>query len=133
MTALPVDAQITFIPSSDLAASRRFYEGILGLEVVVDQGTCLIFRVTRGAFVGVCEHLDPIDGRSVIVTLVADDVDGWCRAITERGGVIASGPEHNDRFGIHHAFVLDPDGHHVEIQRFDDASWSEPLPSRDGE
>ncbi len=133
MAVLPVDAQITFLPSADLDASRRFYEEILGLEVIIDQGTCLIFRVTSEAFVGVCEHLDPIDGRSVIVTLVADDVDGWCRAIVERGGVIASGPDHNDRFGIYHAFVLDPDGHHVEIQRFDDTSWAEPRPGAAGE
>lgn len=132
MTQLPVDAQITFLPASDLAASREFYEGILGLQLVLDQGACLIFRITEGAFIGVCEHLDPIDGRSVIVTLVAEDVDGWCRAITERGGVIVRGPEHNDRFGIHHAFVLDPDGHHIEIQRFDDPAWSEPSGSSDG-
>ena len=124
MTPLPVDAQITFLPCSDLAASRRFYEGVLGLRLVVDQGSCLIFAVTDGAFLGVCEHLDPIDGRSVIVTFVSDDVDAWCHAIVERGGVIASGPERNDRFGIYHAFIHDPDGHHVEIQRFDDPDWA---------
>lgn len=121
---LPVDAQITFLPSSDLEASRSFYEGVLGLRLAVDQGTCLIFAVTGQSFVGVCEHLDPIEGRSVIVTLVSDDVDGWCDRIAERGGVVASGPEHNERFGIYHAFVHDPDGHHIEIQRFDDPAWA---------
>lgn len=124
MADLPIDAQITFLPCSDLKASRRFYEQILGLPLVVDQGTCLIFGVTDGAYLGVCEHLDPIEGRSVIVTLVADDVDAWCAGVSERGGVIASGPERNDRFGIYHAFILDPDGHHVEIQRFDDPQWA---------
>jgi predicted enzyme related to lactoylglutathione lyase len=124
MALPPIDAQITFLPCSDLAASRGFYGNVLGLRLAVDQGSCLIFAVTDDAFLGVCEHLEPVDGRSVIVTLVSDDVDAWCESIVERGGVIASGPEHNDRFGIYHAFIHDPDGHHVEIQRFDDPNWA---------
>jgi catechol 2,3-dioxygenase-like lactoylglutathione lyase family enzyme len=124
MVLPPIDAQITFLPCSDLPASRRFYGDVLGLRLAVDQGSCLIFAVTDDAFLGVCEHLEPVDGRSVIVTLVSDDVDAWCESIVERGGVIASGPEHNDRFGIYHAFIHDPDGHHVEIQRFDDPNWA---------
>ncbi len=124
---LPVDAQITFLPCSDLGRSRAFYRDVLGLPLVLDQGTCLIFRVREGAFVGVCEHLDPIRGRSVVVTIVTDDVDGWCRRIVDNGGIVESGPEHNDRYGIYHAFTRDPDGHYVEMQRFDDPSWSAPL------
>ena len=122
----PIDAQITFLPSSDLAASRAFYGGVLGLDLVVDQGVCLIFRVTDDAFIGTCEHLEPVDQRSVIVTLVTEDVDGWCDRIRMRGGQFRSGPEHSERFGIYHAFIDDPDGNHLEIQRFDDPNWSEP-------
>ena len=125
-----IDAQITFLPSSNLAASRVFYQDVLGLDLVVDQGVCLIFRATDRAFVGVCEHLDALEKRSVIVTLVTDDVDGWCDRIRDRGGQIESGPEHNDRFGIYHAFLADPDGHHIEIQRFDDPAWASPEKSR---
>jgi catechol 2,3-dioxygenase-like lactoylglutathione lyase family enzyme len=123
----PADAQITFMPCTDLSRSRAFYEGVLGLDLVVDQGTCLIFRVVDGAYVGLCEHLDPIRGRSVILTIVTDDVDAWCRRITDHGGLVESGPEHNDRYGIYHAFTRDPDGHYVEIQRFDDPTWSSPI------
>ena len=127
MTRPSADAQITFLPASDLAASGAFYGGILGLDLVVDQGTCLIYRVTDGAFLGVCEHLKPIEGRSVIFTIVAEDVDGFCAMVIANGGTVDSGPEHNDRFGIYHAFVLDPDGHHIEVQRFDDPEWSTPA------
>jgi catechol 2,3-dioxygenase-like lactoylglutathione lyase family enzyme len=118
------DGQITFLPVTDLGVSRPFYEGILGLELVVDQGTCLIFRVTGDAFVGICEHLEPIEGRSVILTIVTDDVDGWYRTITDAGWTVGSAPEHNDRYGIYHTFVHDPDGNWIEIQRFDDPEWA---------
>lgn len=127
MTRPTADAQITFLPASDLTASKAFYGGILGLDLVVDQGTCLIFRVTDEAFLGVCEHLEPIEGRSVIVTIVAEDVDGFCAMVIANGGAVETGPEHNERFGIYHAFFRDPDGHHIEVQRFDDPRWSEPA------
>ncbi len=119
-------AQITFLPSADLQRSRDFYEGVLSLELVNDQGTCHIYAVTAGAFLGLCvkDRTRQTDG--VIVTLVTDDVDEWCNRITAAGGRIDRGPDHNDRFGIYHAFLRDPDENLLEIQRFDDPSWSSP-------
>jgi catechol 2,3-dioxygenase-like lactoylglutathione lyase family enzyme len=117
------DAQITFLPSSDLERSRTFYEGVLGLELVVDQGTCHIFRVAEGAFLGTCQWETVEVTEGVIFTFVADDVDGWCSRVVGAGGRIESGPEHSAQYGIYHAFLRDPDGHRLEIQRFDDPEW----------
>jgi len=118
------DAQITFLPSADLGRSRTFYEGVLGLELVVDQGTCHIFAVADGAFLGTCQRERAEAAEGVIFTFVADDVDGWCAHILDSGGRIESGPEYSDQYRIYHAFLRDPDGHRLEIQRFDDPNWS---------
>jgi len=118
------DAQITFLPSADLERSRAFYEGSLGLELVVDQGTCHIFAVTDGAFLGTCQRGAVEATEGVIFTFVTDDVDGWCTRILDSGGRIESGPAHSAQYGIYHAFLRDPDGHRLEIQRFDDPDWS---------
>ena len=128
---MSADAQITFLPSSDLERSRTFYEEVLGLELVTDQGTCHIYRVTREAFVGVCikDMSHRTDG--VIVTLVTEDVDAWCERVIAQGGTIDRGPDHSDQFGIYHAFLRDPDENVLEIQRFDDPQWlSPPAQSR---
>lgn len=117
------DAHITFLPVADLERSRTFYEGILGLELVVDQGACHIFRAADAGFVGTCINERAAAAAGVIVTLVTVDVDGWCARIVAGGHPIERGPEHNDRFGIYHAFLRDPDGHVIEIQRFDDPDW----------
>ena len=118
------DAQITFLPSADLERSRAFYSGVLGLDLVVDQGTCHIYKVAGEAFLGICRR-DVVEAtEGVIFTFVTDDVDGWCTRILDSGGRIESGPEHSDRYRIHHAFLRDPDGHRLEIQRFDDPDWS---------
>ena len=56
MSELPIDAQITFIYTSDLESSARFYEAVLGLPLAVDQGSCRIYRVLDGrAYLGICQ------------------------------------------------------------------------------
>lgn len=118
------DAQITFLPSTDLEQSRAFYEGVLGFELVVDQGTCHIFAVTDRAFLGTCQREAVEASEGVTFTIVTDDVDRWCARVIDSGARIEAGPEHNARYGIYHAFLRDPDGHRLEIQRFDDPNWS---------
>jgi len=112
------DAQITFLYVADLARSSAFYGDLLGLELVRDQGVCLIYRVSADAYIGLCGHR-PAEPGGMIVTLVTDDVDGWAERL-RAGGHAVEGPEANARFELYHCFAHDPDGHVVEIQRFDD-------------
>ena len=51
-------------------------------------------------------------------------VDAWLVGDIDRGGVIDIGPEHSATYAIHHAFLRDPDGNVLEIQRFDDPDWA---------
>jgi len=114
---MTIDQQITFLPTADLDRATAFYQDVLELVLVRDQGTCRIFRVTESAFVGLCAHLDAAGG--VITTFVVADVAGWCRRLAI-GGVSCEGPTHSDRYAITHAFFSDPDGNRLEIQRFDE-------------
>jgi catechol 2,3-dioxygenase-like lactoylglutathione lyase family enzyme len=111
------DAQITFLFVADLARSADFYGETLGLELIRDQGTCHIYRVSDRAFLGLCDHRPPEPG-GLIVTLVTDDVDPWADRLRAAGHDV-DGPTVNERYAIYHCFVRDPDGHLVEIQRFD--------------
>lgn len=113
------DQFLVFLPVGDLERAREFYSAVVGLELVRDQGSCLIFRVASGGFLGVCDHLAGGSG-DVITTLVAEDVDAVCKRLSA-AGVDVDGPRRNDRFGIYHAFFSDPDGNRLEVQRFDDA------------
>jgi len=121
------DQLVTFLPVSDLERSGRFYEETLGLELVLDQGDCRIYRVGSGeAFVGICARVpaEPSDG--VMVTLVTQDVEGWHRRLLEAGVRCDRPPAHNDEYALHHAFYRDPDGHVLEVQTFLDPSWPSP-------
>ena len=116
----PYDQFVSFVYTPDLAAARLFYETVLELPLVRDQGTCLIFRVSSDGFLGVCqrETAPAVDG--IIVTLVADDVDARFRAAVDRGAEVIQPPRHNATYGITHCFLRDPTGYKIEIQRFDE-------------
>ena len=114
------DQQITFLHTQNLQATREFYSEVLDLSLVRDQDTCIIFSVAQHAFLGFCEHIEPIEtGRRVILTLVTDDVDDWYRKLKSRQVNVIGPPESNPKYQIYHFFLMDPDGYWVEIQRFD--------------
>lgn len=122
-----IDQQITFLYTPDLANVVSFYEQILGLEMVLDQGTCRIFRITQQSFIGVCQR-DDVAGdightSRVIVTLVTRAVDDWYYYLHGQGVVFEKAPELNPSYNIYHCFLRDPNGYLIEIQQFLDPSW----------
>ena len=123
------DQQVTFLYASDLIESARFYRETLGLELVLDQGPCQIFRVAGDAFLGVCQCSGerPSSSDGVIVTMVSDKVEWWHEKLAANGVEIDAPPALNERFNIYHFFLRDPDGYKLEIQQFRDPHWPAPA------
>ena len=119
-----IDAQITFCYTPDLERSATFYADVIGLELVLDQGVCRIFRVRGDAYLGCCRREGTPRPDGVILTLVSEDVDGWYRTLAARGVSFDKPPAHSPDFGIYHCFLRDPAGYLIEIQRFDDPRWN---------
>jgi len=116
------DAFLTFLPTHDLDAADAFYRGVLGLELARDQGTCRVYRVREGAYVGFClgSPVIPAEHR-VFVTIVVRDVRTAYDDLTARGARPETPVEHVPAFAITRFLVRDPHGYLVEVQRFDDA------------
>ncbi len=121
--SLAFDAQITFCYTVDFESTTHFYEELLGLPLALDQGKCRIYRVSDGAFIGVCQSEEPPDTAGIILTLVSDDVDGWFGQLEGRGVQFEKPPSLNPSFNIYHCFLRDPNGYLIEIQRFEDPDW----------
>lgn len=116
------DANITFLPVSDLDRSHAFYAGQLGLELVLDQGSCRIYAISQGGYIGVCERDEATTADGLIVTFVTEEVDAWYERISAARDDVEP-PRLNPKYDIYHFFVRDPDGHLVEVQRFEDPRW----------
>jgi catechol 2,3-dioxygenase-like lactoylglutathione lyase family enzyme len=125
MTRPAIDQQVTFLYTADLVETAVFYEMILELPLILDQGACRIYGTGAGAFLGFCQHLTR-DGQSVsgvILTLVSQDVDGWYDYLCQKGVEFEKPPQFNPQFNIYHCFLRDPNDYLIEIQRFGDPAW----------
>lgn len=118
------EAFIAFLPTRDLEAAHEFWHGRIGLELVLDQGVCRIYRAASGGFLGFCRSSEPPEpaGR-VVLTLVTDDVEAWHRRLVADGVRTDGEPRLNERFRIFHFFAEAPDGYRLEVQRFEDPRW----------
>lgn len=124
--SLPIDSQITFLYTEDLARSAPFYEDVLGLPLALDQGSCRIYRITGGtAYIGLCQRAEPRTKDGLIFTIVSQDVDGWYERITSKGVTCEAAPRLNETYNIYHFFVRDPNGYLIEIQRFPTMEWDQ--------
>lgn len=132
----PFVQSVTFLYAADPAASRRFYEEILGLPMVLAQGgdTCLAYATAPGgrAFLGICrargprELTNPRTPGGVVFTLVTPDVEAWHARLSAAGVEVLGPPERSEEYGITGFFFRDPDGYLLEIQRFEDPAWPAP-------
>ena len=126
---MPFDQQVTFLYTTDLDATSRFYKDILGLPLALDQGGCRIYRAAPNAFLGCCSHSSAgrrDDTSGVVLTLVTDEVDRWYERLRARGVIFEQAPTHNPTYNIYHCFLRDPNGYLIEIQRFLDPAWPRP-------
>ncbi|MEO1089050.1 MAG: Rid family hydrolase [Pseudomonadota bacterium] len=121
---MPTGQQLTFLYTDDLKRSVAFYQHVLELEPVIDQGAAVLFRVNAGAYLGVCDRPDrPRGTDGVMVSFVEDDVDATYAKLSARGVVFDGppGPQMDGR--VYAAFFRDPDGYRLEIQAFRDPAW----------
>ena len=124
MSRPTIDQQVTFLYTRDLGKTADFYEEILGLPLVLDQGSCRIYRVSGDGFLGFCRREEaPEKPQGVIVTLVTAAVDEWHRYLSDKGVKFEKPPALNPDYNIYHCFLRDPNGYLLEIQQFLDPTW----------
>ena len=117
-------AQITFYYTDKYAETIKFYQNILGLDIVLDQGSCMIFAVSSQAYLGFCQSAAAPRTDSTIFTFVTEEVDAWYNQLKAKGVQFTKPPQLNQKFQIYHTFLLDPNGYKLEIQKFLDPNWS---------
>lgn len=117
-----IASQITFLYYQDLQPAQQFYEHLLGLTLVEDQGWAKIYQLNGTAFIGIVDEahgsLNTQPENAVMLTLVVDDVTGWYDYMQSNGAVIHKPLAHSTEINIEYFFVKDPGGYVLEIQRF---------------
>jgi len=121
MRELTISQQITFLFTHDLNRTASFYENTLGLELLIDQGSCKIYKVTVEGWIGFCERMnEQLYTSNIIFTIVTSEVDEWYEKLKAKGVEFDRSPKINEQYNIYHCFFRDPNGYLIEIQKFID-------------
>ena len=123
MDPLPrIQSQITFLYYDDLAPIADFYENVLRLPLVEDQGFARIYRLTASSYVGIVDGQEgfhaPKAGNAVLLTMAVEDVDAWYAYLSARDVKILREPQSYDSVQVRCFFFEDPGGYTYEVQRF---------------
>ena len=115
-----VKGLIPWLYYRDLPRAIRFYEDVMGFEMVVDQGWSKIYRIREGAYIGLVDgekgYHKASDTKPVIVCLNVRNADAWYEMLKGKGVEIEEKPQESERLKIKVFMFKDPEGYVIEIQ-----------------
>ena len=118
MDVMNIEKQIVFLPTKNLDSTTHFYMNIMGLQLFLDQGDCIIFKSCQNSYIGFCKRSVEIIEGKFILTLIVDNVDEAYVELKSKGFDDISPPVINEKYQIYHFFITDPNGYLVEFQKF---------------
>lgn len=115
---------ITWLYYKNLLAMENYFQNVLGLEMVVDQGWAKVYKVTDTGFIGLVDEKRGMhkftEKKAVNVSFIIDDLESWFEYVKEnklfelRSEKLEIGPE-----GKYKAFVgYDPEAYYMEFDCF---------------
>jgi len=117
-------ATIAWLYYKDMPPMQTFYEEVLGLRQVVDQGWAKIYEGSKTGHVGLVDERRGMnkwtETKAVNVSFLIDDIDGWFTAVKDRALFPLRGTAvSDDEAGRYRAFVgYDPEGYYMEFDLF---------------
>jgi len=119
---LKVQSQITFLYYHNLEPIDKFYQAIMGFELVEDQGWAKIYRVDGNAYLGIVDEEKGFHKAqkksAVLITWVVDDVLGWYDYLKRQGVRILTDLREVEDIQVRGFFLEDPGGYAIEVQQF---------------
>ena len=121
---LGFNATITWLYYKDIPAMEKFYQEVLGLPLIADQGWAKIYQASASGYIGLVDERRGMhsytEKKAVNVSFILKDIDGWFQHVNEsklfelREREVSTGPENKYR-----AFVgYDPEGYFMEFDTF---------------
>jgi catechol 2,3-dioxygenase-like lactoylglutathione lyase family enzyme len=103
------------VATQDVAAARRFYQDVLGLEVLMDQGWIATYGSDEQAAVQISFlSQGGSDTPAPDLSIEVDDVDAALAAMKRAGFAVEYGPA-DEPWGVRRFYVRDPFGKLVNI------------------
>ncbi|MDX1480762.1 MAG: VOC family protein [Woeseiaceae bacterium] len=124
-------ATVVWFYYRDIPAMQAFYEDVLGVDMIVDQGWTKIYRIGPTGYFGLVDETRGMhsftEEKGVTLSLITDDIDGWFDYLSGRGDIEMRHTEvqEDERY---RAFVAyDPEGYYLEWDTFTDVEVNAAL------
>jgi predicted enzyme related to lactoylglutathione lyase len=113
-----ITGQIVFLYYEDLAAPRKFYGSVLGLDSYFEQDWVTLYRITQTAAIGIVKpgHAPAPAASGVMVSISSDVVDEWYSRLRENPSVkILKKIYDHPEVPIRAFLIEDPGGYSIEF------------------
>ena len=119
---LGVKATLVFLYYKDTARAQRFYEDVLGLELVIEQAFTNIYQISPTSFVGLVDEARGMhkasEKKAVTLSFITDEIDEWYGYLVSKGvemrGPLGDSTNHPTRGFV----AYDPEGYYLEFETF---------------
>ncbi len=120
---LGVQATVWWLYYHDLDVMQRFYEGLLGVELLVDQGWAKVYQVAGSGFIGLVDGERGLhqatEQKGVTISFFTGEVDRWFERAAAWPGFELRTPEVTHESERVRVFVgYDPEGYFLEWDTF---------------
>ena len=128
---LSVQGTVFWLYYSELAPNEAFYERLLGVDLLVDQGWAKVYQASPTGFVGLVDGARGLhqatDEKGVTLSFFTAHVEAWFARVQEQGIELRT-PEITDESGRVNVFVgYDLEGYFLEWDTFLDVPGNEAL------
>lgn len=115
-------ATILWFYYKDMEGIQRFYEDVLGFDLIVDQDWTRIYPIGPTGYIGLVDEQRGMHNftkqKAVTLSLLTDDLDGWYEYLSHHEGIEMRSKEISDT-DLYRAFVAyDPEGYFLEWDVF---------------
>ena len=117
-------ATVVWFYYKDLQNAQRFYEDVIGLDLLVDQGWTKIYRIGPSGYFGLVDAQRGMhsftEKKSVTLSFITSKIDDWYEYLGKQDGVQLRSKKIESAEN-HRAFVAyDPEGYYLEWNAFND-------------
>lgn len=108
----------------DMEGIQRFYEDVMGFDMIVDQGWAKIYRVGPTGYFGLVDETRGMhsftEEKGVTMSFLTDDIDGWFNYLNGRGDIKMRHDAVVDEEPYRAFVAYDPEGYYLEWDVFND-------------
>ena len=125
-------ATVVWFYYKDMEGIQRFYEDVMGFDLIVDQGWAKIYPISSSGYFGLVDEQRGMhnftEQKAVTMSFWTDSLDDWYAYASTHEAIKMRSLKIEDGSPEYRAFVAyDPEGYYIEWDVFNDVSGNEEL------